>query len=436
PLPVDDDNDFPPSHKILEKLTRPSTKVAGARHSIPEPKGKGKQNLINSPIVSQSGKGKHKAASPLRPANGKKQHGGHMVGVANYSVEDLDALFDILEERVPLGGHAWNSATDEYNAWAQENGRPSRTVKSLKLKFKQLVKTAKPTGEAEVPPHVKRAHAIDDLMNEKAGSRDLDDQDIVNADPEVIEVSESKEKDMASCKDDKKVVVKVEKAQTGPLARRLSADRISAELSCTRSRNNGQALLANISQVLDPSTRRAHAEEQSVNTLQTGQIFTLSSQLRESQRQVEALRNQLADAERHCHNAERRADHAELMEMITESHGRQVVARHPLSPHRAPRVGRPPHGSQHTHHHFWQEIHYADGGHATRYLGSDDDDAEVQGEKDSPGTQRYTFDDGSVTPRHGSMSSTPPSCSLQQEVHNASPRSSMSPHHCCQSVSV
>jgi hypothetical protein len=64
------------------------------------------------------------------------------------------------------------------------------------------VKTAKPTGDAEVPPHVECAHAINDLMNEKAGSHDLDDQDIIDADPEVIEVSESEEKDMVSCKDD------------------------------------------------------------------------------------------------------------------------------------------------------------------------------------------------------------------------------------------
>lgn len=137
-LPVDNNDDFPPAHKILEMVARPSTKVAGARRSIPEPKGKGKQNLINPPAVSQSGKGKRKAASPLRPGNGKKQRGGRAVGVANYSVEDLDALFNILEEHLPLGGHAWNSAADEYNTWAQENGRPSRTAKSLELKFKQV----------------------------------------------------------------------------------------------------------------------------------------------------------------------------------------------------------------------------------------------------------------------------------------------------------
>jgi hypothetical protein len=61
-----------------------------------------------------------------------------VTGIANYSPEDLDALLDILEESLPLGGNAWNSASDEFNAWAQENGRPSRTAKSLELKFKQV----------------------------------------------------------------------------------------------------------------------------------------------------------------------------------------------------------------------------------------------------------------------------------------------------------
>jgi len=95
--------------------------------------------------------------------------------------------------------------------------------------------------------------------------------------------------------------------------------------------------------------------------LQTGQIFTLSSQLHKSQRQVEALHNQLADAECCCHNAEHHVDCAELMGMITDSCGQQVVTCHPLSPHS-------PHGGQYTCCHFWQEIHYADGGCATQYL--------------------------------------------------------------------
>ena len=106
-------------------------KVAGARRPLSEAKGK------KPAITSQSSNGKRRATSPLRHADVKKQR-GRATGAHNYSSEDLDALFDILEEYLPLGGHAWNTAGDNFNTWAEENGRPSRTAKSLELKFKQV----------------------------------------------------------------------------------------------------------------------------------------------------------------------------------------------------------------------------------------------------------------------------------------------------------
>lgn len=238
-------------------------------------------------------------------------------------------------------------------------------------------------------------------MNEKACSRDLDDIEIVDADiadPDVIELSDCDSEKVFDRKALK--TVKTEKG-TGPVARRPAADRIHPN-STRRARNNSQDLLANISQVLDPNLRRARADDQSVTALQTGQIYTLSSQLREAQRQTESIRNQLTEAERRCQNAERRADRAELMGMISGSQGRKLFPRRPPSP---PHV-RQPHGARH---HFRQEILYADGGRATRYLASDDDDAEVQGHNDSPGTRRYTFEDNDQpeTSNHSSK----PSCS-------------------------
>jgi hypothetical protein len=69
---------------------------------------------------------------------GKKQCGGCVAGTANYTPEDLNALLDILEEHLPLGGNAWNSTDNKFNIWAQESGQPSQTSKSLELKFKQV----------------------------------------------------------------------------------------------------------------------------------------------------------------------------------------------------------------------------------------------------------------------------------------------------------
>jgi hypothetical protein len=106
PLPIDNDDDFPPSHKMLKRVACPSGKIAGAQRPLPELKGKGKQDL---PVAPWSAKGKSKVTSPLRHVDGKKQRSGHTTGTHNYSSEDLDTLFDILEECLPLGGNAWNS---------------------------------------------------------------------------------------------------------------------------------------------------------------------------------------------------------------------------------------------------------------------------------------------------------------------------------------
>jgi hypothetical protein len=244
-------------------------------------------------------------------------------------------------------------------------------------------------------------------MNKKAGSCDLDDDEIVNAELEVIELLDY-DKKLVKRKAEK-IVVKTKKSSIGPVACYSAADCIHADLTCSCACNNGQDLLANILQVLDPSLWHAHADDQSVNALQTGQIFTLSSQFWESQRQVEALRNQLAQAEHCCHTAEWCTDCAELMEMMSASQG------HPLNPGLPPHAGCQPHGSWCSCCCLRQEVYYVDGGCLTWYLGSDDDnEAEIQGNNDSPRTHCYTFedDDQPESPAHFLTFSKPPSSSL------------------------
>ena len=55
--------------------------------------------------------------------------------------------------------------------------------------FLQLVRTSKPTGDADCPPHVLRAQYIEELINDKVGSRELDDSEIVDVyEDDVIEL--------------------------------------------------------------------------------------------------------------------------------------------------------------------------------------------------------------------------------------------------------
>jgi len=91
-----------------------------------------------------------------------------------------------------------------------------------------LVKVSKPTGDAECPPQVERAHQIEWYINEKAGTHDLDDSEIVDAeeddydnDDRAISIS-SDDNDVPRQplrKKSKSVTVKMEaSASLGPIA--------------------------------------------------------------------------------------------------------------------------------------------------------------------------------------------------------------------------
>ena len=95
-------------------------------------------------------------------------------------------------------------------------------------------------------------------MNEKAGLHDLDDDEIVDAKPEVIEPLNCDEK-LVTRK--AKKVVKTEKYGTGPVAHHPAADHIHAVSTCSCACNNSQDFLANISQVLDPSLWHTRADD-------------------------------------------------------------------------------------------------------------------------------------------------------------------------------
>ncbi|KAK7459485.1 hypothetical protein VKT23_009468 [Stygiomarasmius scandens] len=292
PLPEDNDNDFPPPHRILPQVARPASRAGGSRRS--DPKGKGKAKAADDD------------AEGLRKSSGIKRK-GRQVGASNYSDEDLEILLGHLRERLPLGEKGWKDVTELYNKDASEIGRPIRTWKSLETKFKQLAKTRKPTGDAEIPPYVREAIDIEELMNEKAGTRDLDDEGFVN---------DSAEADGDEADDEVENVPPVKKVKIqqnmphvqGPIARRGNPPE--------RRRTSTQDFLSTITHALDPAAQMAQEDAQSTRSLQTTQLIMLNGQVRDLQRTVDNLRQQLAAAERRADRAEARADRADLMNMI------------------------------------------------------------------------------------------------------------------------
>ncbi|KAK2459528.1 hypothetical protein APHAL10511_008470, partial [Amanita phalloides] len=251
-----------PLHNVLaSEIAHPATKTAGSHHA-PSSKMKGKQkgNLHDPPVA-----GKQKRHINNQPPPVKKQR-GRISGATNYSSADIDALFDLIEEHLPLGGQGWNSVGDTFNSWSQENGCPSRTPKSLELKFKQILKTSKPTGDAECPPHVECAHEINELMNQKVGSRDLDDEEILDNDTISIP------------SDEENVCPRATARQSGasPIAHHITNRVLHAVTPCPR-RQVGQEILNTISSALSPAAQQARSEEQNSHSLQATQLFTLNT---------------------------------------------------------------------------------------------------------------------------------------------------------------
>jgi hypothetical protein len=185
----------------------------------------------------------------------------------------------------------------------------------------------------------------------------------------------------------------------GPVAQRRTSDHLPAPSACPRNaRSTAHDLLSRISTSLDPSTQMARSEDRTTRTLQTTQLLTLSNQLRDAQATIEGLRNRVQEADRERHASERRADRAEFMSMLSER-------RDPDQSVRIQQAWR--HGRR-----YRQEVVYADGGRATQWIGSEDEDRPGLPREDSPGTRRYGWynDDAStsgspriVVPQHQSV---------------------------------
>ena len=150
-------------------------------------------------------------------------------------------------------------------------------------------------------------------MNDKAGTQDLDDEDIVDTEP--VEASDTQSEASSDDEDPPPVHliqkrVKVKADTSGPIARRSAARNAP--------KGGAHEFLKTISSALDPSHQLARNNERNTQTLQVTQILTLSNQVRDLQSTIEAYRDRLMESERKCHEAERRADRAEFMSLIDE----------------------------------------------------------------------------------------------------------------------
>ncbi|KAJ7740213.1 hypothetical protein DFH07DRAFT_965396 [Mycena maculata] len=251
PLPDQEDRNLSDPAAIARSHgLAPAKKVAGVCHK--DPKGK-KRNYSSDSDTDEE---------PITKRGRRK-------GSLNFSKDDVTNLLDNVDKRLPLGQKGWKAVAVGYAKRARNTGRPERDVKSLEAKYKQLLKTKKPTGSGQCPPEIKRAHEIEAKINHRADTRELSDSDDdgANASDNSIEVLDQSAVHTAIA----------QRAPTPPLPPRRN------------SRMNAPELVNKLSQAFDPDALRARDEERGQRSFQTTQIFMMSQQIQDAQATIKSL---------------------------------------------------------------------------------------------------------------------------------------------------
>ncbi|EIW77799.1 hypothetical protein CONPUDRAFT_156983 [Coniophora puteana RWD-64-598 SS2] len=352
PATPEDDSDDQAIMAGLSRELASAHQAGGSRPSAPaKAKAKGRADVPQA--SSSKRKAPHDAAD--EPVDAKKRTApgfkGRIAGAPNYNNTDVGELLSIVRAVLPIGGRAWQEVERLHNEWAESTGRPTRSAKSLEAKFKQLVCIRKPTGSAECPPHVEAAQEIEDLINEKAGTRDLNDDEIVDiADASDDENSNHNTNDKGKGK----------ASEPGPST--VSRGRSQAPRA---PRHLGADLLQTISASLDPQARAEREAERTACSLHTAHTLHLSSQLREANTTINNLRNLL-------HEAERRADRLELRAQVMADLQQPGAGAGPSSFNRLNNILSDSTNLEHTTR--VRCVRYADGGAATVVINPGDDE--------------------------------------------------------------
>ncbi|KAJ7711932.1 hypothetical protein B0H16DRAFT_1437352 [Mycena metata] len=293
PAPVVD-HQFIPAGPVDEEdldLTHPAT-IANLRGLKPATKVAG---------VRQVEKTKKRARSPDSDSDSDAAppaKRGRPKGTPNFASVDTNKNLDLAEKYKPLGKTAWKKHAHHFNKWAREHNRPERDAKSLEAKYKSLLRTKKPTGSGHCPPEIKRAHRIEQLIAESAGTRQVSDGAASDAVSDNDVSSDDSVEILGAKKASKVHTAVVRRAPTPPPRR--------------NSRLNAPELVTQLAKAFDPEVQQSRDTARAERSFQTTQLLTLNGQLRDSQATIESLCSQITTLQAQVHTAERARDLAEF----------------------------------------------------------------------------------------------------------------------------
>ena len=126
------------------------------------------QQRNNPPAANQAaapGAAANHAGRPALAADGaRRAAGGRRPNRRNYTPDELASLNEVVEELLPISGAEWEQV--EHRHYSRYPDR-ERTGVQLRKKFNDTAKTNIPTGDPNIPDHVREAKRIRGLIYEK-----------------------------------------------------------------------------------------------------------------------------------------------------------------------------------------------------------------------------------------------------------------------------
>lgn len=351
----------------VAQVARDSTQTAGR-----EPRHSQRSTRAYDPIRGQ------KADRPRERGRGRTR------GAPNYRAKEVETLLDLVEDELPIASKGWRVVGARFRDWAIVTQAPARTDRSLELKFKQLVKTRKPTGNAPYPPCVRRAHEIDHKLQSKVACRDLEDDEIAEINVDEGDASDEEMSDSADPHGDTDRDSPIPHPRPTPRVRAARIETpLSSQDSARQTSSRGAEILERISKTFDPDVQSHREADRASSMFQTQQLIFVQSQIRDLNSTILSLRNQLDDSERRHNDADRRADRLQnqidITSAVTRAHLHHSASRVPrhTTPISVPSTSE----STPVRNRRW-EATFRDGGRSTWFgnpnqLGSDDDIVEV-----------------------------------------------------------
>ena len=72
------------------------------------------------------------------PIQGRGKTQGRARGSPNYRPREVEILLDLVEDELPVGSKGWSTIGARFREWAATTEHPSRTDRSLEIKYKQV----------------------------------------------------------------------------------------------------------------------------------------------------------------------------------------------------------------------------------------------------------------------------------------------------------